>query len=336
MSASTVSTAAAPPASHERKGLSSWFWRGRALELARQAEHEATTELGSRLRHAQTAAQLAAKVLEGVEPLRTEPGYWLATSLYREAAYWALLAQDQEMDAATLAEALSAAPREVLVFAAGGEDALDALLNVLLDESRSVAADEDLDVQERKARQAAQFVDALVRLQLGPKRQVHRVLLQRWVRTGGALAILLALVVGATTLVGRWTQPPDLAQAKPWRASSSAGDCRPAQRSCLGARTGILFHTRTEPNPWFEVDLGEPRDFSVIEVENRDDCCPDVVLPLALEVSDDAKQWREVARTTESFDVWRAALPAQRARYVRARALRTTALHLVRVSVFER
>jgi len=311
------------------------FWRGRELALARRAQHETATQIGSRLQHAQTASQLATKVLEGVEPLRSEPGYWLATSLYREAAYWALLAQDQEMDAATLAEALSAAPREVLVYAAGGEDALDALLNVLLDETRAVAADEDLDVQERKARQAAQFVDALVGLQLGPKRQVHRVLLQRWVRTGGALAIGVALVVAATTLLGHLTRPPDLALARPWRASSSAGDCRPAQRSCLGARTRILFHTRTEANPWFEVDLGEAREFSVIEVENRDDCCPDVVLPLALEVSDDAKQWREVARTTESFDVWRAELPRQRARYVRAKALRTTALHLVRLSVLE-
>lgn len=335
MSASTVSTATAPSASRDRQGFSNWFWRGRELELARRAEHERTTEIGSRLRHAQTASELAVRVLEGVEPLRTEPGYWLATSLYRDAAYWALLAQDPEMEASTLAEALSAAPREVLVFAAGGEDALDALLNVLLDENRAAAADEELDAQKLKARQAAEFVDALVRLQLGPKRQVHRVLLQRWVRTGGVLAMCLALVIGLTALLGHLTKPPDLAQAKAWRASSSAGDCRPTQRSCLGARTRILFHTRTEPNPWFEVDLGEAREFAVIEVENRDDCCPDVVLPLALEVSDDAKQWREVARTTESFDVWRAQLPPQRARYVRARAQRTTALHLVRLSVFE-
>jgi hypothetical protein len=318
-----------------RPGLFNWFWRQRELALARNARQQRVTELGTRLRHALTAFELASRIVEGVDPLRTEPGYWLATSLYREAAYWALLAQDHEMDAATLAEALSATPRSVLTFAAGGEDALEAVLNLLLDETRAVAADEEIDVQKRQAMLAREFVDALVRLQLGPTRQVHRVLLQRWIRTGGALAIVLALVVGGTSLLGHLTRPPDLAQGKPWRASSSAGDCRPTQRSCLGARTRILFHTRTEANPWFEVDLGEARDFSVIEVENRDDCCPDVVLPLALEVSDDAKQWREVARRTESFDVWRAELPPQRARYVRARALRTTALHLVRVSVLE-
>jgi len=334
MSASSVSVAdtSSAPARH---GVLNWFWRGRELAIAREAQDQAATQVGSRLRHALAASELAARILEGVDPLRPEPGYWLATSIYRDAAYWGLLAQDEAASATTLAEAFDAAPRSLLLFAAGGSDALEALQAILLDESRGGTADEELEVQEQTAKLVRGFVDALLQLQLGPTRQVHRVLLQRWVRTGGVLALGVAGVVGGATLLSHLTRPPDLAEGKPWRASSSAGDCRPAQRSCLGARTRILFHTRTENNPWFEVDLGEPREFAVIEVENRDDCCPDVVLPLALEVSDDAKQWREVARRTEAFDVWRAELPLQRARYVRARALRATALHLVRVSVLE-
>jgi F5/8 type C domain len=319
-----------------RRGLVEWFWRSLELENARRAEHEASEPTRVRSRHALAAAELASRVLVGADPLRAEPGYWLATTLYREAAYWALLAQDETASADTLAEALAEAPRPLLLFAAGGEDQLETLQRVLLAERPALAADQDLAVQKRDARLTQQFVDALLQLRLGGARHVHRVLLQRWVRTGGALSLCVALVLGSTMLVSGMNRPPDLALGKPWRASSSAGDCRPEQRSCLGARTRILFHTRTESNPWFEVDLGEPRAFSVVEVENRDDCCPDVVLPLVLEVSEDAKQWREVARRTESFDTWRAELPPQRARYVRARAARTTALHFVRLSVIER
>jgi hypothetical protein len=334
MSASTV-IGQDEPSTRARRPFLEWFWRGRELEAARRARHESLTEIGARLRHALAAAELAARVLDGVDPLRAEPGHWLALSLYREAAYWALLAQDEAFAAGNLAEAFSEAPRELLLFAAGGEEALDEIRRLLLAESTGHAED-DVDVQTSHATLARGFVEALLRLPLRPTERVFRALLQRWSRTGGAIGLCIALVLVTAALVRSATRPPDLALEKPWRTSSSAGDCRPAQRSCLGARTGILFHTNTEKEPWFELDLGEPRAFSVIEVVNRDDCCPDVSLPLALEVSDDREQWREVARRKESFDTWRAELPPQHARYVRARALRKTALHLVRVSVFER
>lgn len=335
MSASTVSANEAPRARQPRSVLN-WFWRARELDAARRAEHQTLTETGQRLRHALAASELASKVLEGVDPLRAEPGHWLASSLYREAAYWALLAQDEALQASTLAEAMAATPPALLVFAAGGDGELEAVRRALLPAEGPQLADEDLDVQTREARLAQAFVEALLRRRQGAVENLHRVLLQRWLRTGGALACIAALAIGVSCVFHQLTKPPDLASGKAWRTSSSAGDCRPEQRSCLGARTRILFHTRTEKNPWFEIDLGEPRAFSVVEVENRDDCCPDVALPLAIEVSDDAREWREVARRTESFDTWRAELPAQRARYVRAHSLRTTALHLVRVSVLER
>lgn len=334
MSASTVSADDASSA-QGRHGVLNWFWRQRELSIARSAERQAATETGERLRHALAASELAARILEGVEPLRAEPGYWLATSLYKEAAYWALLAQDEATSATTLADAFAATPRALLAFAAG-DDGLEAVRSVLLPADPAHSADDDVDVQARDARLARQFVEALIRRRLGSTENLHRVLLQRWVRTGGALAFGAALVIGAVVLFHQLTKPPDLALGRPWRASSSAGDCRPAQHSCLGTRTRILFHTNMEKNPWFEIDLGEPRSFSVVEVENRDDCCPDRALPLALEVSDDARSWREVARRTESFDIWRAELPPQRARYVRTRVLNTTALHLIRVSVLER
>lgn len=107
MSASTATGEDAPSARAGHPFIE-WFWRGRELEAARRARRESLTEIGARLRHALAASELAARVLDGVDPLRAEPGHWLAISLYREAAYWALLAQDEALVAGTLARSSTA------------------------------------------------------------------------------------------------------------------------------------------------------------------------------------------------------------------------------------
>jgi hypothetical protein len=95
----------------------------------------------------------------------------------------------------------------------------------------------------------------------------------------------------------------------------------------------MLFHTREEDHPWFEIDLGSPTTFSRVDVENRSDCCADRAIPLIVQVSSDRHTWKEVARRTDSFATWHAKFEAQTARYVRLEAQRRTFLHLDSVEV---
>ena len=56
-------------------------------------------------------------------------------------------------------------------------------------------------------------------------------------------------------------------------------------------------------------------------------------IPLVLEVSDDGKAFREVARRTEEFSAWAPSFPPQTARYFRVRVDRVSTLHLEAVRV---
>jgi hypothetical protein len=56
-------------------------------------------------------------------------------------------------------------------------------------------------------------------------------------------------------------------------------------------------------------------------------------VPLVVEVSNDRKKYREVARRTEVFDTWTPKFAPQRMRYVRLRVARRSMLHLDRVEV---
>lgn len=317
------------------RGFFEWFWRGQELRQARLAVREQSALEQSRLRHARATSELAGRVLEPVDPLWAEPAYWLSTLLYREAAYWALLAQDEALTGDGLPAVFAASPRSLLLFAADGESGLAEVERILLKAQSTEDADEQPEKQRCDAAVARAFVDALIRNKLALHERVRWVVLKRWLRTGPALVLLLAAIVLIVSVVRDTTRPTDLAKGKPWRLSSSAGECRPDQNSCLGGPTNIFFHTNHEHQPWFELDLQGPRSFSVVEIENRTDCCPDRAIPLVVEVSNDRQSWHEVGRRTEAFDEWRAEFPPQTARYVRTRVLRHSALHLVRLSVYE-
>jgi hypothetical protein len=55
-----------------------------------------------------------------------------------------------------------------------------------------------------------------------------------------------------------------------------------------------------------------------------------------VEVSDDQKTWREVAKRTETFRTWDATFKATTARYLRLRVDGKAAFHLVKVAVHAR
>src|SRR5689334_334616 len=80
-------------------GLVEWFYRSRALAAARSALAATPPLEARRLLYARRALELADRALDPVDALRTGSGVALSLSLYREAAYWGLLAQDQALNA---------------------------------------------------------------------------------------------------------------------------------------------------------------------------------------------------------------------------------------------
>ncbi len=322
--------AAASPAP---RGFFEWFWRGKSLRLARAFRMRLPLLEQTRLQQALRALELAERAHDPVEPLRAGSSLALSISLYREAAYFALLAQSESFNGSDLAALFATLPDDLLEFAAGGSEELRAVKLALVERTFVETANLPDETLPGDAAIARDFVRALVRRKLLPEARVGSLLLQRGVRSFGLALLTLALTVGAVTLVQRLTTKPDLAAAKPWRASSSLDTCRPQEHYCASARTDIFFCTVEESNPWVEIDLGKPSAFSRLEVTNRSDCCPDRAAPLAIEVSLDQKTWREVARRTDTFSVWTAKFKQQNARYVRLRALRRTILHLEKIAV---
>ena len=148
----------------------------------------------------------------------------------------------------------------------------------------------------------------------------------------------LGFVLGSTLylcwdVIEPWTLGRDLAAGKPWTASSAWVSCIPEKRNCGGLRSGVFFHTNMEHEPWLRIDLGAEHELQRVELNNRLDCCQERAVPLIVELSKDGTSFRTVARRDEVFEVWRAKFPPERARYVRIRVQRYSALHLERVDV---
>src|SRR6185295_12116009 len=168
------------------------------------------------------------------------------------------------------------------------------------------------------------FSTALLRRLTFTRRRLRGILMRRTI-----ISLVFGLIIFAGAEVALTVHfRPSLTAGRPWRASSTLDVCRPKDHYCADAVTDIFFCTTDENNPWVEYDLGERKTFRQLVVENRKDCCPDRAVPLALEVSDDQKEWREVVRHNETFSTWRTSLPTTRARYVRLRVMRRSILHL--------
>ncbi|HYJ08308.1 MAG TPA: discoidin domain-containing protein [Polyangiaceae bacterium] len=317
----------------KRGGLVEWLWRGKALREARSFRTQLPAAEREALAHALVARELADRAHDPVDPLRSGSSLGLAVSLYREAAYWALLAQDSAYQGATLATLFEKVPEDLLSFAAGGGEALDEVRRALVQRSFVETAQLPREQLPRDARVARDFVEALLRRKLEPEQRVARLLWQRGIRLSASVLLLAALLVGGWLGFERLRLGPDLAAGKPWRASSSLFTCTPALHRCESANTDIFFHTQEEKDPWVEIDLGKQTSFNRLEVVNRADCCPDRAVPLVAEVSGDRTKWREVSRRTETFSVWNARFAPQTARYLRLRVPRRSILHLEKVTI---
>ena len=166
------------------------------------------------------------------------------------------------------------------------------------------------------------------------RRGLARARVERATRTGVLVVLLAAILAGGVASYAWAANRKDLALGSRWSASSRFGNfgCVSPEQACEGS-PHFFFHTNEERDPWLEIDLGAPKQFSSVEIENRRDCCRERAVPLVVEVSRDGKKWNEVARRDEEFSDWTASLDTTRARWVRVRIKGTGTLHLSRVRV---
>jgi hypothetical protein len=157
-----------------------------------------------------------------------------------------------------------------------------------------------------------------------------------WLRARPSQARSVVIVgVGMLLVVAAmsWLEP-DLAEGKAWQASSAWGSF-PATGAMSGeAPIDGRFHTTEEDEPWFRLDLGAVKRVHAVRIENRTNCCRERALPLAIELSVDAKSWQVVGYRRVLFDTLTQHFLTREARYLRLRVDRRSVLHLRRVSVY--
>src|SRR4051812_23311924 len=124
-----------------------WFWRGHALKDAKSASPPSALSR-ERLRRARLAAEFAGRMIDPAEPWYDGSALPLAISLYREAAYWVLLAHSDSQQSSTLRELLAAND-----YSTGDLSAADAALvkSVLGEKTFVQTAEEPADALRREA-----------------------------------------------------------------------------------------------------------------------------------------------------------------------------------------
>lgn len=331
----TQVTTPAPTGPNRGNRFWQWLWRGQEIRrVVAQVDGEQVRL--QRLKRARIAAEAGDGALAPVDPVAFASTVPLALSCYREAAYWALLAQEPSLEAPDLAAAIERSAPPLVSFAAGGERGLARLRAAFVSKTFvDLAALRESELAE-VARQAQVFVHALLTVRSAPEKELHKLRRQRRRRMLLSVVLLLAATITGLVVYKRATTAPDLALGKPWRASSKMAECRPELERCAGVRTKIFFLTNVEENPWYEVDLGRPQAVSVVDIDNRIDCCIDRARGLIVELSTDGRTWTTVARQPQSFHFWIARFPTRQARYVRLSVPKKTSLHLQRVAVRER
>jgi hypothetical protein len=299
-----------------------WVVRSHALREARAAVKPRGDRRDQAVRQARLLLEVARRVAEPVE--RFPPGSRAAVGLglYRQAVYWIMVAsRPVEAEAPPdLAAAWAGEEPDRLRRAAQNDASPDALKQMLVDRS----APDPLDVAAEDAARARAFAEALLADLDAPRRQVDRLLVQRWWRISLVTLVLLIAAVGVRKLV----LGPNLAANRPFRVSSSWSGCA-SDPGCQA----LLFHAEPEMNPWIEFDLGAPKKFKRIEVTNRSDCCGERAIPLVAEMSNDRATWKEIARQETEFTNWTATFPPKTARYVRLRVPRFSTFHLKDVAI---
>jgi hypothetical protein len=288
--------------------------------------------------------ELSERARKPAEPFVHGEADALACDLSGQAITWALRAHLESGEGAVagfagegvVSSSLWAGVRsEVLLAAAGGERESDDVRNAVVGKSFADFADLAPDAARALAARLEAFAEALLLPLRDERRRAERVRVRRAIWALAALVATAVIGLGVHAALAWNEERRDLARKATWTTSSiyPIGSCvSPAQTCDEGIN--FFFHTNQEANPWVRFDLRGRKSISRVVVMNRLDCCHERAVPLVVEVSDDEKQWREVARRTESFATWRTSFPRVRARYVRIRTLGPAMiLHLSRVRI---
>lgn len=309
------------------------LWRGRATAGGPSA---ATAPLAPvqvfRIQNARKLAAVADYCASLSAPSRLGAPF-VALSLYREAAYWALRAHSPEAGETDLAGAFESCPEDVVSEAAGG--APGDVRAALVDRTFVDAAYEPWAHQLEGVQVARAFVEALLLPLEAPRMREASARWERWSRWLVLAACVLMLTAVGANAAMKSLRGPDLAWAKRWRASSAFPGLEASGVTDMPHPGLPLVHTAKEDGPWFEIDLGAPTVVRRVDVRNRKDCCQERTVPLVLEVSDDGETWAELGRRSEVFfGTWKVTFAPRRVRYVRLRVPHLTFLHLDGVSVY--
>jgi len=290
-------------------------------------------------------AEVAERVLKPAEPLGggRDDAATIASELYRQSAYWS--ARSLEVGRLAASDAQGAQPDSVVDVL--NDDVLARFavtprnLELLRDSMRSDSfvrlvelPPSDLLATCFSWRNLAQ---CLLEEAQSPTQALREIERGRLLRVLAAVLVIATISLGISTLHSSLVSGRDLARGKPWQASSALGNvgCQSPAQECAES-PDFFFHTAaSDSSPWLAIDLQSLQTFSAVALENRRDCCFERALPLVIEVSDDGKRWREVARRDAAFDSFQATFPATTARWVRVRLLRSDFLHLARIRVLK-
>ena len=300
-----------------------WILRTKALREARARAGNPTGSYGRAADQVKMLVEVARRVAEPVEALPAGSRPAVLLSLYRDAAYWALAAEQARRGGATPADDLGvlwSGTEPTLLQKAAGDETRLAAVRASLERPRA----ESLDATEADVAAARSFVENLLWELDTPARAIECLQVQRWTRLAAVAVIVLAAAFGLRYAL----RGPNLVRARVFKTSTALPECT-APNKCVD----VFFHTQAQNEPWIDFDLGGVKTISRVDVRNRTDCCSDRAVPLIVEVSQDDKTWVQVARRDTDFSEWSATFPKQKARHVRLRVPRTTTLHLEDVSV---
>lgn len=140
--------------------------------------------------------------------------------------------------------------------------------------------------------------------------------------TAAALALLLG---GGWSIHQAVTGPRDL---------MARATVTPTSRYLHWSTHLMDFHTDIEERPAAVYDLGRLERISHFTIENTNDFS-ERAAPMAIEVSEDGHEFRQVAAIQHQFKIWQPRIEPATARFVRVVATHRTYFHLKRVEAYE-